>query len=154
MHWCRAAAAASAAAAPTCTESQCYTPPSLTPQGVHYRESERPPPPLRALPQGLTASTSLHALQQLSVDWGYLDYALLSPVYDSISKPGYAAAFPHQQLAEALHSARVPVYALGGVTAARLPELRQLGFAGAAVLGGVWSSDDPVAALQQLQTAL
>ena len=40
--------------------------------------------------------------------------------------------------------------ALGGVTAARLPEVAAMGFGGAAVLGGVWGADDPVAAVEDL----
>ena len=40
-----------------------------------------------------------------------------------------------------------------GVTVANIPQIKQLGFAGAAVLGSVWSSADPVAACAELLTA-
>lgn len=85
---------------------------------------------------------------------GEMDYCLLSPIYPSISKPGYgggysgsAAAFPdRQQLADALAGARYPVLALGGVTPDRFAELAAMGFAGAVLLGSIWQAPDPLAA--------
>ena len=97
-------------------------------------------------------STAFHSLADLGVCWGEVDYGLLSPVYPSISKPGRggagaAAAFPDADaLASALAGARCPVLALGGVTPDRFAELAALGFAGAALLGGVWQAGDPLAA--------
>ena len=41
--------------------------------------------------------------------------------------------------------------ALGGIEADKLAAVREAGFAGAAVLGAVWQSPDPVAAFRQLQ---
>ena len=68
-------------------------------------------------------------------------------VFDSISKQGYAAAFADRaELASCLATSRYPVLALGGVTPARLAEVAELGFAGAALLGGVWGAPDPVEA--------
>lgn len=55
--------------------------------GIHYPERERPAGVIRA-PPGLSVSTSLHALADLGICWGQLDYAFLSPIYHSISKPG------------------------------------------------------------------
>ena len=40
---------------------------------------------------------------------------------------------------------RVVFVCAAGITAESIPKVRQLGFAGAAVLGSVWSSEDPVA---------
>jgi thiamine-phosphate pyrophosphorylase len=48
----------------------------------------------------------------------------------------------------------MPVYALGGVTPARLPAVQELGFAGVGVLGAVWEADDPVAAMQAFASCL
>lgn len=124
-------------------------------QGVHFKERDRPPPPLSRARPGRSQSTSLHALPDVAADWRELDYAFLSPLFDSISKVGYAAAaFDPDELAAALRAARMPVYALGGITPQRLPHVRRLGFAGVGVLGSVWASDDPVAALREFQDAL
>lgn len=45
------------------------------------------------------------------------------------------------------------LHVAAGITAANIPQVRQLGFSGAAVLGSVWSSKDPVAACTDLLTA-
>lgn len=57
---------------------------------------------------------SLHSLQELSEDLQGLDYAFLSPIFDSISKPGYTAAFDAEALRDALSKATCPIIALGG----------------------------------------
>ena len=83
-----------------------------------------------------------------------MDYVFLSPVFDSISKTGYAAAFPDgAELSDRLICSRYPVYALGGVTRERLEEVHALGFAGAALLGAVWEAADPVAEFQAASRA-
>lgn len=128
-------------------------------RGIHYREADRPTAGVIKAPPGLEVSTSFHALQDLGVCLGELDYVLLSPIYASISKPGYggsgaAAAFPDADgLASALAGSRYPVLALGGVTPERFPELAELGFAGAALLGSIWSADDPLAAWEAAKRA-
>lgn len=124
-------------------------------RGLHYTERSRPQAPLAQPATGLSVSTSFHSLQQLHTDWGpALRYAFLSPIFDSVSKEGYAAAdFDRGEVRDALAACSFPVVALGGITAANLPEIKALGFAGAAVIGSVWQADDPVAAFEELQEA-
>ena len=43
-----------------------------------------------------------------------LDYAFLSPIFDSISKQGYSAAFDLSFLETAIANAKCPILALGG----------------------------------------
>ncbi len=96
---------------------------------------------------GLRWSVSLHALETPTFHW---DYALLSPIYDSLSKPGRFGAFTRAALREwndrrrAAGDAR-PVYALSGITPSRVHECRALGFSGVAALGYVWGAGDPLA---------
>ncbi len=101
------------------------------------------------LPPRPAVSTSFHTLEDLGVCRGELEYCFLSPIYSSISKADYPAnpAFEdREQLASGLAGSRYPVLALGGVTPDKFAELQELGFAGAALLGGIWQADDPVAA--------
>jgi thiamine-phosphate pyrophosphorylase len=94
-------------------------------------------------------------LRDVLQDWQNLDYAFLSPIFDSISKEGYAAAgFDSAELAQVLCKAPMPVYALGGITPERLPAVRDMGFAGAGILGAVWAADDPIAAWHEFQRQL
>lgn len=68
------------------------------------------------------------------------EYMFLSPIYDSISKNGYVAAFDARQLDAAAQSGLIDdrVVALGGVTADKLSQLERWHFGGLAVLGAVW----------------
>lgn len=63
------------------------------------------------------------------------DAALLSPVFPTASHPGAPTLGP-RRFARLARGARLPVYALGGVTAARLAALRHSGAAGIATVGG------------------
>ncbi len=82
--------------------------------------------------QGLV-SRSIHSVEEILESKE--DYVFLSPVYTSISKPGYRGKFNLSDVSRYLNS---KVYALGGVTFERLPEIKAAGFGGAAMLGAVW----------------
>ena len=75
------------------------------------------------------------------------DYVFLSPIFDSISKNGYRAAFT----AEALRTAAARgllgdrTLALGGITPDRLAAVRDYGFGGAALQGSIWQQPSPEA---------
>lgn len=67
-------------------------------------------------------------------------YLSLSPIFDSISKQGYCAAFTSEELKAAKEQGIIDstVLALGGVTFSRMEEVRQMGFGGAMILGDAW----------------
>lgn len=83
-------------------------------------------------PLAKTCSASVHTIQELG-EIDNLDYYFLSPVFDSISKKGYKAAFNLASLSPFLKDKKV--VALGGVTPDKFPILKNLGFSGAAMLG-------------------
>lgn len=89
-----------------------------------------------------TVGRSCHSLAE--AETAIYDYCTLSPVFDSISKQGYAAAFDLTVLSSALRGSlsRRDVFALGGVTPSRFGMLAELGFTGAALLGAVWHGDN------------
>lgn len=107
---------------------------------IHLNARNPLPPDGYALP----FSRSCHTLAELQAQPAAA-YSFLSPVYDSISKSGYASAFTEADLLEAsrLGILNRRVIALGGVTPGRLPALRALGFGGAAMLGYVWADLNP-----------
>jgi thiamine-phosphate pyrophosphorylase len=128
-------------------------------------------------------SRSCHDLATLRAALGSYDSVFFGPVFPSISKAGYATELtvqvervvptrlmnnedlnasgrraPLDEISSLLNSRtanerRTTVLALGGVTAARLPQIRALGFDGVAVLGAVWQAADPVAAFYEMITA-
>lgn len=85
-------------------------------------------------------SRSCHSLDELQSLDRQVDYAFLSPIYDSISKQGYLSSFSHARLEDASAKGIINdrVVALGGVTSRRLADLESLGFGGAAMLGAAW----------------
>lgn len=71
-------------------------------------------------------------------------YVFLSPIFDSISKQGYNAAFSKEILRTAADKGIIDskVMALGGIDTQNIASLRELGFGGAAVLGAIWNKFD------------
>lgn len=98
--------------------------------GVHLNSRNPMPPPS----WGGLVSCSLHSVDELRRLPAEIDYAFISPIFPSISKRGYRGEFG-EELREVL-SPRI--YALGGVTPERLPQLSRMGFSAAAMLGAAW----------------
>lgn len=88
-----------------------------------------------------TVSVSCHSIAELAErKREKFDYLSLSPIFDSISKVGYKAAFTPEELEDA-HTKGVidsRVMALGGVTFSRINEVLKMGFGGAMILGDAW----------------
>lgn len=103
--------------------------------GIHLNSRN---PSVPAVWKGLV-SLSCHSLEEMRANRG-LDYVTLSPIFDSISKPGYASRFSLPALRE---ENLENVFALGGVTFSRLHELEEAGFGGAAMLSEAWR-DNPL----------
>lgn len=86
--------------------------------------------------QGYILSSSVHDLDALQ-ELADFDYAFYGPVFDSLSKPGYRGTLrsdftlPAQPL--------VQLIALGGITADKVDRVKNMGFAGMAVLGAIWT---------------
>ena len=77
-------------------------------------------------------SASIHSLDEIKL-MESMDYFFFSPVYDSISKPGHNPSFKLQEIKDFISGKRA--IALGGVTPDKFPELKSVGFVGAALLG-------------------
>jgi len=128
--------------------------------GLHLTGRQRAATQRRpALLPGQSLSTSFHTLAEISRCRRRYDYVFLSPIFDSISKTGYASNFDLADLEAVLPALatrpghRPAVLALGGIAAQNIGLVQQAGFAGAAVLGAVWQHADPVAAWQAVAVA-
>lgn len=107
-------------------------------RGIHL--NGRNPAPESDFP---VISASCHSLNELMLKRKRVTgYLFLSPVFDSISKKGYRSGFSEDELREAGETGCIgaDTVALGGVTPEKIPFLIQTGFAGVAVLGGLWSA--------------
>ncbi|MBS2099922.1 thiamine phosphate synthase [Carboxylicivirga linearis] len=85
-------------------------------------------------------STSTHSLDELK-QWGeHVDYAFLSPVFESISKKGYMPTIKLNAIHNFLDTkCKVPVIALGGIDSHNADKVKEAGFEGLAILGSLWS---------------
>ncbi len=86
-------------------------------------------------------SASCHNLEEVErCEKAGLQYVTLSPVFDSVSKPGYNAAFTADELKD-LERFKIKIVALGGVTPDNIALLRPYNFHGYAMLGAVpWNA--------------
>jgi thiamine-phosphate pyrophosphorylase len=124
---------------------------------VHLGQDDLPPdrlpPDARAR---LAIGRSTHDLAQaeraMTEDVAYLAYG---PVFGTSSKQSdYSARGLEPLGAVARRCAPLPVVAIGGVDAARAPQLTAAGARGAAVISAVAGAADPVAAVRELARAL
>lgn len=113
-------------------------------------------------PAGWTGqlSCSCHTLEEVARRKSGMDYVFLSPVFNSISKQGYEAAFTDVQLDTAARQGLLDerVMALGGVTPECVSQLRHWHFGGGAMLGCMQrlvslSPGDRLAALRRIREA-
>ena len=124
-------------------------------KGIHFTENERVDQlsgirQLRRQRSGVCISSAFHRIEDIPDPDGLFDYIFLSPIFDSISKVGYQAAFDSNALKRFLSQTPHTVIALGGINEQRLHTASSLLFKGAATLGAVWQAPDPVAAAGRL----
>ena len=109
---------------------------------------------------GKTFSASLHALTDAFLLRDQFDYVFISPVFDSISKSklkqqfDLAIAKTFMKEYGQLPGKNAEVIALGGVNEKNIGSVKKAGFDGAALLGAVWKSKDPVKAFLRISSAL
>ena len=94
--------------------------------------------------KGIKLSTSTHDTR-LIPSLAIFEYTFLSPVFDSLSKPGYESTIKRDFRLDS-KGGGPRVIALGGVEVSRLEIIKKMGFDGAAVLGAIWNQ--PQTALQ------
>jgi thiamine-phosphate pyrophosphorylase len=118
--------------------------------GVHLPGGGDPVWARRLLPSGLigvSAHTPQEAAAQLAAG---ADYATLSPIFLTQSKPGYGPAVGIEALAEATRLAPGPVIALGGIEAGNIAACLGAGAHGIAVMGEIMRAADPEEATRRL----
>ena len=76
------------------------------------------------------------------------DYVFYSPIFPTASKPGHAGVGPEALAAVCRAVAPAPVFALGGITAARVGICRAAGAYGVAALSGLLGAPDVAATAQ------
>jgi thiamine-phosphate pyrophosphorylase len=98
-------------------------------------------------------SKSFHLLEEVVNNKYPYDYGFLSPIYNSISKPGYQSKFNFPQLTNFLSNnpQTIPLIALGGIDFDKIEEIKQMGFAGIAILGAIWQENQIKKRIEKFQ---
>jgi thiamine-phosphate pyrophosphorylase len=104
----------------------------------------------RMLPTHAVVGVSIHAATEVS-QTGDADFLLFGAVHPT---PGKKTAGIAELRAAIAAATPRPVLAIGGITAAEVPELRACGTAGVAVIRAILSATDPAEATRALLGAL
>jgi len=122
--------------------------------GVHFGEKKKPEAhkwfaPLKEA--GIRVGAACHDPKELE-SLGDYDRVLLSPIFESISKPGHIPSFESDDVRKALSKKPngTEVFALGGIIPERFELILEMGFDGAALLGAVWAAQDPETSLKEI----
>jgi thiamine-phosphate pyrophosphorylase len=128
---------------------------TLGADGVHLPEEGDPIAAARdRLAEGMLISRAVHSIDaaRLAADEG-ADVLQAGTVFETASKPG-APLLGLEGLREICDAVRVPVIAIGGITAANAASVMEAGAAGVAVIGAIFDADDPRAAAAELHRAV
>lgn len=123
--------------------------PTIPAGGVHLAAADPFPVPRRGV--DLLVGRSCHSRADVSRAAGEgCDYATLSPIHLTASKPGYGPALGDA----ALRGLPLPTWALGGVQPANAAACVAAGASGVAVMGAVMRAPDPAKTVGRLLEAL
>lgn len=104
--------------------------------GVHLRSDSAAADTVRAVaPRPFLIGRSIHGAAEAAEVAGAVDYIIAGTVWVTPSKGSEHPVFGLDGLAAAVRAARVPVFAIGGLTPERLPLVAAAGAAGAAAIG-------------------
>lgn len=124
--------------------------------GVHLRESSLPAAVVRDLlrPSQLLG-VSVHSLDGvIAAEQQGADFVVLGPIYDTPSKRAYGPPIGLRLLEQAARKTPLPIFAIGGITAARAREVRRAGSFGAAVLSSILCAANIEQTTEELLAAL
>ena len=110
-------------------------------KGIHWNARNQEFKLEGAYWQKASISRSCHSIPEVEMYKNQYQYVTLSPIFDSISKQGYKAAFSERELRSAIEKGIInhQVIALGGIDSSNIHQLATMGFGGTAVLGMIWN---------------
>jgi thiamine-phosphate pyrophosphorylase len=129
---------------------------ALGADGVHLRADSLPVAVSRRLLGGdrLIGVSAHSADDVVRAESDGADFAVLGPVYETLSKRQYGEPLGLRALEEAGRRCRIPVFAIGGITVARVAEVRRAGAYGVAVVSAILSAASVESATRQFLDAL
>ncbi|WP_241330457.1 thiamine phosphate synthase [Chryseobacterium arthrosphaerae] len=110
----------------------------------HVREKDRLEGEYTSFADKHIISTSVHDINTYNTLGKEWEYAFISPFFPSISKKGYGENATIIEEVKHRDNKEVKLIALGGITPENIYEVFEAGADGAALLGSVWESEDPL----------
>ena len=102
----------------------------------------------RVLPRGWIGRSVHSAEEGAAARTEGADFLMAGPVYPTPTHPGHPGA--GVELIRACAAIGLPVIAIGGVTAERVPELLAAGAYGVAAIRALWAGEDPARAAMEI----
>ncbi len=124
--------------------------------GVHLRSNSLPVSVARQLlgAQRLLG-ISVHAVEEaVQMESQGADYIVLGPIYETPTKQMFGPPLGIHTLEKACRLVRIPIIGIGGVTAARVREMRRAGAFGVAVITAVLGAVNVESAARELLDAV
>lgn len=121
---------------------------------LHFREIDRKEEIFKTFTEENTISTSVHGIttyNTLDKEW---EYAFISPFFPSISKKGYGLESSIKEEIKHRNNPDVKLVALGGINQNNIHEVFEAGAEGAALLGAVWESEEPLKVFKKCRNVL
>ncbi len=124
--------------------------------GTHLGADDLPIEAVRRVagPDHLIGGTTRDPRRAIELVAAGADYLGVGPAYATTTKEGLPDPLGPAGVAAVAQAVDVPVIAIAGVTAGRVPELRAAGAYGVAVVAAVAEAADPAAATRELLHAL
>lgn len=124
--------------------------------GVHLPQEGIPPSAVRKLVgPDLLIGASTHSLAEArDAETEGADFVVLGPVFETPSKLRYGPPVGIEALRQVARELSIPVFAIGGIDAGRVPEVLGAGAHGVAVISALLAADDPGTAARALLAAL
>jgi thiamine-phosphate pyrophosphorylase len=122
--------------------------PTIPGGGVHLAAVDSFPGPPR--PAGLVGRSCHSSADLVAAAGEGCDYATLSPIFLTASKPGYGPALGPA----AIGDPALPTWALGGVDATNAQACVKAGAAGVAVMGAIMRASDPATVVSGVLDAI
>jgi len=124
--------------------------------GVHLRADSLPVAAARRLlgADRLIGVSAHSADDVVRAESDGADFAVLGPIYETPSKREYGSPIGLRALEEAGRRCRLPVFAIGGMTVARVEEVRRAGAYGVAVVSAILSAASVESATRQFLDVL
>ena len=124
--------------------------------GVHLGQTDLPiAEARRILPEGTIIGATAASVSEARRAWREgASYIGFGPVYPTASKANPAAVQGLERLAAVCEAVPIPVVAIAGITAERIPAVMETGAYGVAVMTAITNAEDPEAATRAVREAL